>query len=522
MKTDLNYAAVFNVYTTLGYKGAKEGNTLGQIVKAMSADPIYNKTDEFYILENAVKLDLGLADCVISGQSWQDRRYDSGTAACIFTSPEGTHYVSYCGTMDGEWPDNGKGMYMASTPQQERAAAYFDDMVQKYGFTESDQIIVTGHSKGGNKAQYTTLMAENAGLIDSCYSMDGQGFSPEAVAEFKEKYGEEGFAQICRKMQSICGENDYVNPLGITVIPEENRIYIETPVSSVDFAGYHEIKNYFLEDGQSKIFKGKINDETEQGEIGRLAAEESAMIMNLHLEERKAVAMTIMQICEMSGGRTDGLDGQTLTFDEAIIFSKIDLPKVLAVLIFTDAGRNLLLKYGGELVTAICQHPVTAIAVMAAVVYFFPVIKAAVVNFTLIAAVFTAGCAILGAMGVTFQDVSDFFTRIANRIGDILHGRGFCADYGHYSIEFHTVDATVEVLDGYENELRTIAEEVRRIKDGVDFGLLTRYAFSIRLAGCARNIEGRAANLGGMREVLNHGRINYSRNERNVMERYGK
>lgn len=522
MEKAINYAGVFNVFTTLGYKGAKDNNTLAQVVKAMSEDPIFNKTDEFYILENAVRQDSYLAGCVIKGQSWNDRNYDSGTSACVFMAPDGKNYVSYCGTGDGEWTDNGKGMYMASTLQQERAAAYFDNMVQKYGWTESDQIIVTGHSKGGNKAQYTTLMAKNASLIDSCYTMDGQGFSPEAIAAFKEKYGEEGFAQICQKMQSICGENDYVNPLGIMVIPEGNRMYIETPVNQTDFAGLHELKNYFLEDAQSNTYRGEINNETEQGEVGRFSAAESAMIMNLPPGEREAAAMTIMQICEMFEGRTDGLDGETLTLEDALIFAKIDLPKALAVLIFTDAGRNILLKYGGEVVNAACQNPVTAIAVMAAVVFFFPLIKTIVVNFTLIAAVFTAGCALLGAMGVTFQDVADFFTEFTNRIGDLLNGRGICADYGHYCIEFHTVDAILEVLDGYESELKFIAEEVRRIKEEVDFGLLTRYAFSIRLAGCARDIEARAGNIGSMQNALDDGRMRYSQNERNVMNRYGR
>lgn len=522
MEKNINYAAIFNVFTTLGYKGSKDDNTLAFIVEEMSQNPIYNRTDEFYILEKAVKRDPCLAASVIKGQSFHDRKYDSGTSACVFTTPDGKNYVSFCGTGDGEWPDNGKGMYMASTPQQERAAAYFDDMVQKYGWTKSDQIIVTGHSKGGNKAQYTTLMAENASLIDSCYSMDGQGFSPEAVALFKEKYGEEGYAQICRKMQSVCGENDFVNPLGITVIPEENRIYIETPVNQMDFAGLHELKNYFLEDELSGTYNGKLNNQADQGEIGRFSAAESAMIMNLPPKEREAVAMTIMQMCEMFEGRTDGQDGETLTLEDALIFSKIDLPKTLSVLIFTDAGRNILLKYGGELMNAACEHPVTAIVVMAAVVYFFPLIKAIVANITLIAAVFTVGCALLAAMGVTFQDVADFFAEFATRIGDIFNGRGVFADYGHYSIEFNTVDATAEVLDGYESELRYIAEEVRRIKENVDFGLLTRYAFSIKLAGCARNIEARAENVGSMQSALNDGRMKYSKNERGIMSRYGR
>lgn len=36
-----------------------------------------------------------------------------------------------------------------------------------------DSITVTGHSKGGNKAQYVTVLSDK---VDRCISMDGQGF----------------------------------------------------------------------------------------------------------------------------------------------------------------------------------------------------------------------------------------------------------------------------------------------------------------------------------------------------------
>lgn len=523
MNKRYNYAAIFNVYTTLGYKGAEENSTLAQIVAQMSGHPLYNKTDEFYILEKAVRQNPEIGRCIISGQSWKDRRYDSGTAACIFTDPSGVHYVSYCGTADGEWMDNAKGMYMKSSPQQERAASYFDDMAVRYGWTSEDQIIITGHSKGGNKAQYTTLMAENAALIDSCYSMDGQGFSPEAVQAFKEKYGDDQYEAVLRKMHSLCGENDYVNPLGITIIPEENRMYIETPVGPYDLIGFHELKQYFLEDADSKTYAGEINQETGRGYMSRLAEDLSHIIMIFQPEDRAVVAMTIMQVMEMREGRTDGLDGTTMPLEEILIFAKKDLVKVVSILLASVEGRRVLAEFGADLIRiGAGDRPGMVVGLMAVITIASPLIITVAKTVAGVAAMLEAGCSILGPFGGMFTGVVQFFTDIVGRLDDLIHGRGLNADYGTFKIEFTTVDTASEELNNYENDLRYIAEEVRRIKEKIDFGILTKYALSIKLAGCARNIEARAESLGGMGNSLAEGRLRYSENERKVIERYGK
>lgn len=516
MDKSYNYAAIFNVYTTLGYKGAKENDTLAQIVDQMSNHPLYNKTDEFYILEKAVRQNPEIGRCVISGQSWKDRRrYDSGTSACIFTDPSGVHYVSYCGTADGEWLDNAKGMYMKSTPQQERAAAYFDDMAVRYGWTSEDQIIITGHSKGGNKAQYTTLMAEHAALIDSCYSMDGQGFSPEAVQAFREKYGDDQYEAILRKMHSLCGENDYVNPFGITIIPEENRMYIETPVGPYDLIGFHEVKQYFLEDAESGTYAGEINPLTGRGDVSRLAEDLSCNIMMFPPEERAAIAMTIMQFMEAGEGRTDGLDGTSLTEEEINTFLQKDVGKIMGILCSSEAGKRLLVQLESDIMKKVSENPGTVIGVMVIASFLLP--KIAEMSLFIL-----AGCTILIAAGVEFKDIVNLFFEVSSRLDDLIHGRGLNADYGTFKIEFTTVDAASEAMNDYENDLRYIAEEVRRIKDKVDFGLLTKFALSIQLAGCARNIEARAESLGSMGGRLAEGRFRYSENERKVIERYGK
>ena len=54
----------------------------------------------------------------------------------------------------------------------EDKAVYIKNLPKEYG----NNITVTGHFKGGNKAQYVTIVTDRIGR---CVSFDGQGFSKE-------------------------------------------------------------------------------------------------------------------------------------------------------------------------------------------------------------------------------------------------------------------------------------------------------------------------------------------------------
>ena len=69
---------------------------------------------------------------------------------------------------------------------------------------------MTGHSKGGNKAQYITINSKYRDLIKYCFSFDGQGFSPEAVKIFKYRFDD--YDESVKKIYGFNGENDFVNP----------------------------------------------------------------------------------------------------------------------------------------------------------------------------------------------------------------------------------------------------------------------------------------------------------------------
>ena len=228
------------------------------------------------------------------------------------------------------------------------ASDYFDQMAEQYGWTESDNIYVTGHSKGGNKAQYVTLMSNHANLVDECHSFDGQGFSDEAIQSFKEKYGEEGYQEVLKKMYGYNGANDYVNPLGNTIIPKENIKYIDTvpnPGSGFDkFAGLHMEEQMFQRDENGNAI-AVLGEETEQGVMGKFSAFLSEFLMSLPPEERDAAAMFVMQIMELrdvgEGGGALGVDGTSLTSGDIYLFIERVLPKLLDAML-----EEVLEKFG--------------------------------------------------------------------------------------------------------------------------------------------------------------------------------
>ena len=334
------------------YKEADEGESLKQIVEELAAHPDYGgggiHYGEYTILKEAVlSEEIG---CLEIGYQSIHMGYDPGTAACTFTTPaRDTVYVVYRGTGDGEWPDNGVGMTESSTPQQEQALYYFEEVAEQMGITSEQRLIVTGHSKGGNKAQYVTMETQYEELVDACYSVDGQGFSEKAVKNWQTEYGYEGYEQRREKIYGIHGENDYVSVLGNSIIPQDHIRYVQTPVSKDNFAGYHDIKYMFstLEYDEVtgeyvNVFHGRKNSDAQgKGKLGEYAAALSEQMMNLVPEKRDGCAAVIMQLMEMTRGTHKGINGEKLTLRDVGEFLWYGIPMIVQSLIGEEPGRNL-------------------------------------------------------------------------------------------------------------------------------------------------------------------------------------
>ena len=235
-----------------------------------------------------------------------------------FVSDDGDVYVAFRGTGDGRWYDNGDALAGVESPYQVQGAKYFDRVMAELGVTAGGHVYVTGHSKGGNIAQYITLFSEHSDLIDGCLSFDGEGFSPEAIEYLKKKYGEEEFNRRCRKLFGISGDNDFVNVLGICLIPEDQKTYVRTPTSVYDLPGAHKIENMY------DYRKGGLHQTgSEQRELSRLTKSISDSVMKLPQGLRGDVCRTVMSAVEVflndgTGSRIVGRNGEHCTVWEGV------------------------------------------------------------------------------------------------------------------------------------------------------------------------------------------------------------
>ena len=257
-------------------------------------------------------------------------------------------YVVYRGTGDGEWPDNGLGMTREKTLQQERALTYFETVVEKEGYQEGDHVIVTGHSKGGNKAQYVTMTTEYDRVVSACYNIDGQGFSEKAIARWKRSYSDQEYEARRGKITGIYGENDYIHVLGRSIVREDQTYYVKTPVAVENFAGYHDIKYMFatpkMEQGEESgmIFSGSKNSYVaEPGLLLACAAALSAEVMKMPEEKRDGAAAVLMQLMELSGKKKRGQNGEVLTKRDVEDFYGTGIPVILKSLFLTEEGRGV-------------------------------------------------------------------------------------------------------------------------------------------------------------------------------------
>lgn len=175
---------------------------------------------------------------------------DDSVPAICFTDPNDpdSAVVAFKGTTgQKEWWDNGSGFGLSDTEKQKEALEYIENLPY-------DSITVTGHSKGGNKAQYVTVLSDK---VDRCISMDGQGFSQE----FLDRY----YAEIEKKGGSITNyylDGDFVSIL-LFPIPGSAQVCIEGD-DSIILEKNHIPSSFYRyyqdEDGYWHILENKSGD----------------------------------------------------------------------------------------------------------------------------------------------------------------------------------------------------------------------------------------------------------------------
>ena len=260
-----------------------DGMSVREIITAIENDG-YNisacemTSSEWKELVAMIKNEPSLLDYTVTNYLDDD---STGMRAACFVNDEANPTdvnVVFRGTNgDYEWHDNGEGGYLSDTSQQQLAAEYVNNLPDSYG----NNMTVTGHSKGGNKAQYVTIVTDR---ITKCVSYDGQGFSEE----FLEKYA----AEIAKKSQSIVSisaSDDFVNCLLYPIAG--TRIYIDTEEQE-NFTHYHK-PNILFDDN------GNLRSQTEQSDLSKFINEYTTyMISNLDEPERSVTVDGLIALLE--------------------------------------------------------------------------------------------------------------------------------------------------------------------------------------------------------------------------------
>jgi len=153
-----------------------------------------------------------------------------GPKAIIFEDDQGNIYAHFNGTGDGKWGQNATNYGGPPSEVQTDSLEFFDKfMAENYeGSLNKGNVYTTGHSQGGNTAQYVTMKSQYGQYIDMCMNKDGPKFSHDAVNDFKHSYGEAYYEQQRDKIYALHGEIDFVSPLGQEeIVPEGHTLYTE-------------------------------------------------------------------------------------------------------------------------------------------------------------------------------------------------------------------------------------------------------------------------------------------------------
>ena len=231
-----------------------EGQSIGEWLSKVDVSQIDEGTDygslmtgkDWKNIIQAVQNDDTLSNMTIA-TTHTDTAGGGGQSAIFVSESTGDAVVAFRGTAGDEWADNFIGGNVTDTPHQQNALEWYQSAYQENGL-DGYEITITGHSKGGNKAKYITLLDDT---VDHCVSFDGQGFSDE----FMEKYAN----QIADRQGLIENHNvdyDYVNILLNDV--GETTYYQGFDLGEGGFAENH-CPNTFLNFDENGNFTIEVN-----------------------------------------------------------------------------------------------------------------------------------------------------------------------------------------------------------------------------------------------------------------------
>ncbi|MBO7340878.1 MAG: DUF2974 domain-containing protein, partial [Lachnospiraceae bacterium] len=178
-----------------------------------------------------------------------------GISAVFINEKTKEAVVAFRGTASNEWVDDFVGANQVDSLQQINAMEWYKSVYEKLHL-EDYTVTVIGHSKGGNKAKYITILNETPAR---CVSFDGQGFSDEFIEHYKKK--------IIRRQGLIENHNidfDYVNILMNDV--GKRTYYVGYDYGKFGFAESHS-PNTFFDFGENGEYKMRVNPNGQRPEM---------------------------------------------------------------------------------------------------------------------------------------------------------------------------------------------------------------------------------------------------------------
>lgn len=531
----LNYnaadtSAMLSMYAYLDVQYPGLSNmSLWDALQTMKANGRINAENEGYYntLVNACRQRPELRDLRLISQSHVDgistqsihgkSVTDDTTPAVAFKDKDGNIYVAYRGTGDGRWMDNGKGFVGPPTRMQKDAAKYLDYVAKNH----NGKIYVSGHSKGGNLAQYASLTSKYKDRIDQVYSFDGQGFSRQVIEQLKK---DPSYNKMLSKLYSINGDNDPVHNLIGAVIPGSNTYFVHTYFKDATYC--HDLRG-MVKEGKIKWMRDKNGNIThgKEGFTSEYFKNVNKNLMMLPEKDQKACAMGLMAVLEFISFH--GLNKYSVAGMEGKHANMGDFAKLFGI-----GGPVILFSFGETVLKDLYSKYglMGAVAFGLGVGCFMPLIMAGVFGMEVVALTLTVAERALELVEKARQictQITDWAINTFNQIDSVINSFiewccGILVGSGEAGISPLVVIDTNTMVN-YANQLKNISRKAKNLdrrmnslyfQMGIDWttifklGSLLKAEFvmkyALRLDSCARALENTANDFNRVeRELAN-------------------
>ncbi len=219
------------------------GSTVGRFVDSFDMSAVDDEKDYACLMNGfdwkniimAIKKNPSLMKARIA-EAHLDTAYGAGggISAVFLNDQSGEAVVAFRGTAANEWVDDFMGANQIDPLQQINALEWYKAAYERLEL-EHYEVTVIGHSKGGTKAKYVTILNDTP---KRCFAFDGQGFSDEFVEHYRKR--------IQLRQGIIENHNvdfDYINILMNDI--GKSTFYVGFDYGKHGFAETHSPNTYF-------------------------------------------------------------------------------------------------------------------------------------------------------------------------------------------------------------------------------------------------------------------------------------